>query len=470
MSATPAESQPVPIPAFLATILSNHLVPPPTSNPASTSVALYGPSKPGQASTSGTAGASSTSNTSSSPSLFPTSSTAQTRLSDPNANPNATGGTSTSSNPVPPAPPPNALYLPPPALPNLEEDLVPPENFALVAPGVYRCGFPKKRNFGFMETLRLKTVLTLVLEDYPEANLEWCQSQDIQFMQFGIPGNKEPFDNIPEDVICSALVAILDVRNHPVLIHCNKGKHRTGCLIGCIRRLQSWSLTSIFDEYRRFSSPKSRAVDQQFIDLFDIAPVWEQVTRPSRSNTTSTVAAAAAAGGGTKSGSGGGGLENLPKWGMLTIPKRGLGSGGGVGSHLYANTKYDRGCVKPSLKPTERDDDRHRQQSIHLHVPDRLTNGDINGHADSDEESKDWRADTPTDAPSSSSRTETSSPLSGAVDGSMREEDRIGGGNQAMSTISTALTSLRIDSPGRKIPGDSELVRKADGDLEGLSA
>lgn len=96
-------------------------------------------------------------------------------------------------------PPPNPLYLPPPALPKVEEDLVPPENFALVSSGVYRCGFPKKRNFKFMETLRLKTVLwvnvhlpcitfltkaprTLVLEEYPKANLEWCQSQDIQFM------------------------------------------------------------------------------------------------------------------------------------------------------------------------------------------------------------------------------------------------------------------------------------------------
>ncbi|OCF62180.1 tyrosine specific protein phosphatase [Kwoniella mangroviensis CBS 10435] len=198
--------------------------------------------------------------------------------------------------------PPNPLYLPPPALPKVEEDLVPPENFALVSKGVYRSGFPKKRNFGFMETLRLKTVLTLVLEDYPEANLEWCQSQDIQFMQFGIPGNKEPFDNIPEDVICSALVAILDQRNHPILIHCNKGKHRTGCLIGCIRRLQSWSLTSIFDEYRRFSSPKSRAVDQQFIDLFDLMPVWKEVTGSSK----------------------GGGVGNLPDWGMLSLPRRGV--------------------------------------------------------------------------------------------------------------------------------------------------
>ena len=42
--------------------------------------------------------------------------------------------------------------------------------------------------------------------------------------QFGIPGNKEPFDNIPESIICAALVQILDKRNHPILIHCNKGK------------------------------------------------------------------------------------------------------------------------------------------------------------------------------------------------------------------------------------------------------
>ena len=56
-------------------------------------------------------------------------------------------------------PVPQSLYLPPPAIPDVEEDLVPPENFALVCPGVYRSGFPKKRNFGFLGTLGLKTIL-----------------------------------------------------------------------------------------------------------------------------------------------------------------------------------------------------------------------------------------------------------------------------------------------------------------------
>lgn len=54
---------------------------------------------------------------------------------------------------------PLPLYLPPPAMPEVEEDLVPPENFAVVTTGVYRSGFPKKRNFRFMETLKLRTIL-----------------------------------------------------------------------------------------------------------------------------------------------------------------------------------------------------------------------------------------------------------------------------------------------------------------------
>ena len=65
---------------------------------------------------------------------------------------------------------------------------------------------------------------------------------------------------------------VLDVRNHPILIHCNQGKHRTGCLVGCIRKAQHWSLVSIFDEYRRFAGDKARVVDQQFIERFTFQP------------------------------------------------------------------------------------------------------------------------------------------------------------------------------------------------------
>ena len=158
-----------------------------------------------------------------------------------------------------------------------QEDLLPPDNFAMVNTHVYRSSFPKKKHFPFLRTLGLRSVLTLILEEYPETNTSFLDANGITFFQFGIPGNKEPFVSIPTDKITAALTTILDRRNHPILIHCNKGKHRTGCLIGCLRKLQQWSLTTIFDEYRRFSWPKSRSMDQEFIELYDERKVWEGV-------------------------------------------------------------------------------------------------------------------------------------------------------------------------------------------------
>ncbi|XP_030527880.1 tyrosine-protein phosphatase DSP1-like [Rhodamnia argentea] len=55
---------------------------------------------------------------------------------------------------------------------------------------------------------------------------------------------QEPFVYIPEEKVCEALKVLLDVRNHPVLIHCKRGKYHTGCLVGCLRKLQRWCLSS----------------------------------------------------------------------------------------------------------------------------------------------------------------------------------------------------------------------------------
>jgi tyrosine-protein phosphatase SIW14 len=146
---------------------------------------------------------------------------------------------------------------------------VPPDNFSMVDTGIYRSGFPKKKNFPFLKKIGIKAIICLVLEEYPKANTDFLHSIGAKLYQFGVAGNKEPFVDIPESVIRNALAKLLDPSNHPILIHCNKGKHRTGCLVGCLRKVQHWSLTAIFDEYRKFSFPKSRFMDQQFIELFN---------------------------------------------------------------------------------------------------------------------------------------------------------------------------------------------------------
>ena len=63
---------------------------------------------------------------------------------------------------------------------------------------------------------------------------------------------------------------MLDLSSYPLLVMCNLGRHRTGTLIGCLRKLQRWSLTSVLEEYRRHACAKSRHLNEQFIELFDI--------------------------------------------------------------------------------------------------------------------------------------------------------------------------------------------------------
>ncbi|KAK6286922.1 PREDICTED: probable tyrosine-protein phosphatase At1g05000 isoform X1 [Theobroma cacao] len=150
-------------------------------------------------------------------------------------------------------------------------NLIPPLNFAMVDNGIFRSGFPDSANFSFLQTLNLRSIIYLCPEPYPEANTEFLKSNGIRLFQFGIEGYKEPFVNIPEDTIREALKVVLDARNHPVLIHCKRGKHRTGCLVGCLRKLQRWCLSSVFDEYQRFAAAKARVSDQRFMELFDVS-------------------------------------------------------------------------------------------------------------------------------------------------------------------------------------------------------
>ncbi|KAJ3099867.1 hypothetical protein HDU97_002696 [Phlyctochytrium planicorne] len=109
-------------------------------------------------------------------------------------------------------------------------------------------------------------------DEESEDNTKFFKENGIKLVHYRIKGNKEPFGEIEQSDIADALVHVLDRRNHPMLIHCNKGKHRIGCLVGCLRKLQNWSLTSIFDEYRRFAGAKIRIADQEFIEIFE-API-----------------------------------------------------------------------------------------------------------------------------------------------------------------------------------------------------
>lgn len=144
----------------------------------------------------------------------------------------------------------------------------PPENFSMVCKGIYRSSFPRIENFSYLHKLGLKSILCLIPEEYPNENVEFNEKEGIKFYQIGLSGNKEPFVKIKPHLVKEALEILNNVDNHPILVHCNRGKHRTGCVIGCLRKSQNWSHIMIFDEYRKFATPKERPLDLQFIEMY----------------------------------------------------------------------------------------------------------------------------------------------------------------------------------------------------------
>ncbi|RPA89603.1 protein-tyrosine phosphatase [Choiromyces venosus 120613-1] len=165
----------------------------------------------------------------------------------------------------------------PPALP-----IVPPLSFQLVVTGVYRSGYPLQINYPMLERLNLKTIIYLGDSTYREETTEWCKTNNITLHHFHSPTVKEPFVSTDPETITEALLILLDKRNYPVLVHSNKGKHRVGVLVGCMRRvLMGWGLAATNAEYGRYSGEKGEA-DLEFIELFnpkldydkEFAPDW----------------------------------------------------------------------------------------------------------------------------------------------------------------------------------------------------
>lgn len=86
--------------------------------------------------------------------------------------------------------------------------------------------------------------------------------------------NVNPWDSLNETTIKKALELICDRNNYPMLVCCGMGRHRTGTVIGCLRRLQGWNLASVSEEYRRFTGARGgRILVELLIEGFDISTV-----------------------------------------------------------------------------------------------------------------------------------------------------------------------------------------------------
>ncbi|KAI0834290.1 hypothetical protein F5Y06DRAFT_279422 [Hypoxylon sp. FL0890] len=142
----------------------------------------------------------------------------------------------------------------------------PPINFAMVSPGLYRSGYPQVPDYPFMRTLNLKTIVTLVGKDLPHGFQQFIDAHCIKHEIFDMAGTKKA--EIPIKTMQSIITVISNRKNYPLLIHCNQGKHRTGCVVGVLRKTSEWDTTSIIREYTKYAEPKVRETDVKYITNF----------------------------------------------------------------------------------------------------------------------------------------------------------------------------------------------------------
>lgn len=65
--------------------------------------------------------------------------------------------------------------------------VVPPINFSLVAPGIYRSGHPNKKNLLFLRRLKLKSVMYLEgTDEYRKDSREFVEREGIELFRFDL--------------------------------------------------------------------------------------------------------------------------------------------------------------------------------------------------------------------------------------------------------------------------------------------
>ncbi|PSK34569.1 hypothetical protein B9Z65_8895 [Elsinoe australis] len=166
--------------------------------------------------------------------------------------------------------------LPPARLTNF----APPLNFGAVEEGkIYRSAFPKDENFDFLREIGIKSVIILTGEVLSPSYLEFLSNNQISWIQYDVPQNKNGEVKIEQALVREVLNVVLQNIHQPMLIHCNGGKHRTGCVTACFRKIQKNGETeAALAEYEVFARGKSRDGDRSFIGSFDIAANAQKAT------------------------------------------------------------------------------------------------------------------------------------------------------------------------------------------------
>lgn len=197
--------------------------------------------------------------------------------------------------------------------------LVPPANFGIAEEGIYRCSKVETLNLSFIETLNLKTVLFIGGQEpskffkdfFNTTSIEWCLIKITDFSSAGQPvdnnANNSNIDSVEDgtEALTNYDTNVADPTNSDPSKHRVSQKYhltdgdelmlikstclrktfhlllntekynillvdRTSIIIGVLRKIQKWNISSIINEYRLFSGKNRSYFAETFLEVLDI--------------------------------------------------------------------------------------------------------------------------------------------------------------------------------------------------------
>lgn len=155
-----------------------------------------------------------------------------------------------------------------------------PDNFRqVISKLVYRSAYPTSASYQFLASLHLRTILVLVGQPTDPAYHAFMNQHGIRLVVLSLGGNKDGDEGMDPAHVRQAHEVLLDRANWPVLVHCNKGKHRTGCVVATLQKVRGNDIETVVGEYKEGAGKKARAGDERFIRAFDAQAGMRRATK-----------------------------------------------------------------------------------------------------------------------------------------------------------------------------------------------
>lgn len=152
--------------------------------------------------------------------------------------------------------------------------IVPPLKFNTVQQDVYRGAYPREINFPFLQSLQLKTIISLTPQPItPETDgklYQFSKDNNIQLIHIEcekLGKGKKRGVPLGYTAVLTAINYIIHTQHAPIYIHCLNGGQVTSLLVACLRKLQFWSSLTIFNEFINFTT-NITVNDRSFVDNF----------------------------------------------------------------------------------------------------------------------------------------------------------------------------------------------------------